>query len=134
MFIFVGMKASELRIGNYVFCLETNSVQRITGLTSEMPFIDAITFDYRNYDEIEPIPLNEEWLIKLGFQTFHKNDWSVGGENSNELIHAITITTYYKTPICRVRGKDVPFIYYVHQLQNLYFALTLKELEIKKGL
>lgn len=122
------IKANELRIGNYVFSLETQNHQRITGLLEEQPFFDAITFDYPNYDEIEPIPLTEEWLFKFGFELINNNFyrsrncelclyWTV---NKNKML-----PEYYGKRL--VTGYDFK---YVHQLQNLYFALTGSELTV----
>jgi hypothetical protein len=133
------IKAEELRIGNYVFCLETYSVQRITGLTSEMPFIDAITFDYPNYDEIESIPLTEEWLFKFGFKyeeagVYGKSGWFLKIRNQDNP----TYLHFNNHLQCSLFVKINPFVFidintlkYVHQLQNLYFALTGEELNYK---
>lgn len=67
--------------------------------------------------DITPMKLTEEWLKKLGFKPFQK-DWSIKGL----IIHS------------RKRGfivrKSIPQIQYVHQLQNLYFALTGIELQL----
>ena len=127
------LTATELRIGNWVFSKETNNIQKITGLTEDIPFIDSITFDYQNYDEIEPIPLTEEWLLKFGFEK--------DGYNCEKPFffyfekNGIRINNYYgyflDNPNERV-GKRL-FIKHVHQLQNLYFALTGEELTIKEN-
>jgi len=77
---------------------------------------------------LEPIPLTEDWLLKFGFETWHKRDWDIGGVGDGQLL---TVTTYAKTPIVRVWNQDIIHIKYVHQLQNLYFALTGTELEFK---
>jgi hypothetical protein len=67
----------------------------------------------------EPIPLTEEWLLKFEFKRFSK-DFSKKG---------IIIHTRKRGYVLR---KSVPDILYVHQLQNLYFALTGQELEFKQ--
>lgn len=78
-------------------------------------------------DEIEFIELTEEWLLKFGFR-FDSIDW----EFPNESIFFIG---YYSSKFCLGSGSDgvtkENYIHYVHQLQNLYFALTGQELTIK---
>lgn len=117
------MTANELRIGNYVFSLETQNHQRITGLLEEQPFFDAITFDYPNYDEIESIPLTEEWLLKFGFESIG-SFYRIGNSRFVEVIvHDSGID------VCN-HSVSLPHIKSVHQLQNLYFALTGTELTV----
>ena len=121
------LKASDLRIGNLVYSKETNQLQKITGLTDENPFIDAITFDYTNYDEIEAIPLTEEILFDFGYGK--KNDIYY---KNNSLLRFIGNEVFYS------RGEidDAEFqeyitsVKYVHELQNLHFALTQRELTV----
>jgi len=114
------MKARELMVGNYVYSLGTNEVQKTTGITEESPFIDTITFDYLSYEEIEPVPLTEEYLFKFGFtynektECYHYYDFIL---NKSFVMQNIDIHVCLK---------------HVHQLQNLYFALTGEELTIKK--
>jgi len=74
-------------------------------------------------DEIEFIPLTEEWVLKLGFKNktiyikgiclYLVNEGMSGGFQDNEY----GINEYVD-------------IKYVHQLQNLYFALTGEELTL----
>ena len=111
------MKAQELRIGNYVFSKETQKHQMIVGVTLENPFIDAITFDYTTYNEIEPIPLTEKWLKNLGFKKGRKGFWFQGGVEYNPKKFDLSFFGYVE-------------IKYVNQLQNLYFALTGEELQL----
>ena len=72
------------------------------------------------YELIEPIPLTEEWLLKLGFKYF-----------LDTKIYAIDNFFIEKEPDNKIAvmydylNKSVE---YVHQLQNLYFALTGEEL------
>jgi hypothetical protein len=118
------MEARELRIGNLVRAKSPEKTEWV-----ESHKISAYTLYSMVYPratdfvkpDIEPIQLSEEWLLKFGFCKFKNyNDFSKGGI----IIHG------------RKRGfvlrKSVPDIKYVHQLQNLYFALTGEELEITK--
>ena len=125
------MEAKELRIGNWIKApLSMSSEIIIPAMNIQ---ILAFKYDYLvlNSNPSEHInwevpdrhcigiELTEEWLVKFGFKKFKNyNDWSIGGF----IIHG------------RKRGfvfrKSVPVVKYVHQLQNLHFALTGKELEI----
>ena len=119
------LKCTDLRIGNLVYSKETNRFQKITGLTDENPFIDAVTFDYTNYDEIEALPITEEMLFNFGYGKKHDIYYK-----NNSLLRFIGNEVFYS------RGEidDTEFqeyitsVKYVHQLQNLYFALTGREL------
>jgi hypothetical protein len=75
-------------------------------------------------ETLKPIELTEKWLDKLGFVNdtvleFYRNDKTDS-----------TIIIDYDF-ICLLGYSHVK-IKYVHQLQNLYFALTGQELEIKQ--
>jgi len=101
------MKAAELRIGNWVD-IESIDVQ-----------VECLPIDY-DYSVLEPIPLTEEWLIKFGFDGQDYNLFTIELSRNQFMIlkdeWLIVISNNCK---------------YVHQLQNLYFALTGEELTIK---
>ena len=70
---------------------------------------------YCQYSEfISPIPLTPEWLERLGFVNHRKNIYSKEGIN---FIH-------YKEGVIYLAGPRHINLFYVHQLQNLFFALT----------
>ena len=119
------MKASELRIGNWV---------EIQGLESKIISVDTegciceneYCEDFENNNitqNLQPIPLTEEWLERFGFEYSDLN-----GDSG-----------LWKIPPFQIYGKYNQFIYdyrldvnYVHQLQNLFYCLTGEELIIKK--
>lgn len=79
----------------------------------------------------EPIEIAEEWLLKFGFELY---------ENRTHKIYALSIGDKFLQYIIRNDDKENPvlqyysipfYIKYVHQLQNLYFALTGEELQVK---
>lgn len=73
------------------------------------------------FKDLWPIELTEEWLFNLGAEIFPGGGWLL----NNRLI------SYAE---CRSKFIDQSTsveLNYVHQLQNLYFALTGKELEVK---
>ena len=127
------MEASELRIGNLVNARKTyhtwDATCLITGLTHK-----GIYVKYGNGHiipiNIKPILLTEEWLLKFGgiHETggmyFFGNVGILHYRRENEF----SLMNYnYK------KGQIYTTIKYVHQLQNLYFALTGKELEYEQN-
>lgn len=114
------MKANELRIGNFV---SDRLGIVIIGTNGRIEFADIY----------KPIPLTEEWLVKFGFVKtyydfekgyikFDKNisDYGCEGIKSNFWLVPNGDDDWYRIPLN---------LLYVHQLQNLYFALTGEELE-----
>lgn len=112
------MKPNELRINN--FYESTKFRIRVRCEASDIAQIyynaDGTKVDEDHVATVfKPLPLTDKWLIKLGFKPFGK-DWVLNGI----IIHT------------RKRGyvinKKVQIIKFVHQLQNIYFALTGEEL------
>ena len=87
-------------------------------------------YEFQHNENIEPIPLTEEWLIKFGFEkigyNFRKCEDHGYGLGITEFI--IWFNTYKKTYSIKAINILVE-IKTVHRLQNLYFALTGKELQ-----
>jgi len=121
------MKANELRIGNYVKQSETGvSTCHCPGDVFEWSLSDFYEVECSQLlmDTIEPIPLTEEWLLKFGFTgdyLFHDIEYfSLSKTNTGGNYYCV----YFENEYTAV------YIEYVHQLQNLYFALTGTELEL----
>lgn len=111
--------AKELRIGNLF--ITNDNMRTLTPLTSRI--IDT-GFNHPSYlnEGFEPIPITVEWLLKFGFEK--QTDvcgfkWYKG----NFYILEVAKNSFY-CDYCLVFAID-----YIHQLQNLYYALTQKELE-----
>lgn len=126
------INAKELRLGNIVDYEAT--FHKITGLASEISssvWLKGKETVYHVYDHIKPIPLTEDWLSKFGFAKEYENKY---------LLNKSVIDTYsgsfeFNHVVDSIKGRWVysciANIKYVHQLQNLYFALTGEELVIK---
>ena len=108
------MKANELRIGNWVF--DNKQIQ----ITSEQ-----IKLADEGLYKLLPIPLTEEWLLKFDV-LFGFNYWS----NQYEIEYGLDGFDL-RLPYDVGMSKFIGSIKYVHQLQNLYFALTEKELTVR---
>jgi len=132
------MNAKELRIGNLVWVYSLNDRDGNDTKIATINSISESCFQYThegnkfNHASVKPIPLTEEWLKKFGLtrrdskfgywyttrqyifeQTLLKDAWS--------LRQILT-----KNESLCIRYKIV----HVHQLQNLYFALTGTELTL----
>lgn len=120
------MKANELRIGNLV-----SYRGKKEGIVSNLgnTFETIRDFNYLPYgsddiNEYEPIPLTKEWLVKFGFKVAEFESFKLKIKGFTIMVDILgDIIDCYLESI----GTD---IHYVHQLQNLYFALTNEELTI----
>lgn len=120
------MKAEELRIGNGVHYKGVNFVV----LTSD---------DFKQLESdielgiIKPIHLTEEWLLKFGFEYSEAREKISNGFeewNKGSIYLGDYNNKHYILEALDQGGIDVE-VKYVHQLQNLYFALTGEELKNK---
>lgn len=132
------IKASELRIGNIVW--ESSSFtpgpddfeQIVIGAIND---IDKVVLDNQNniysYDYLYPIPLTVEWMAKVGF------DWNAKDKRYYIQIGNTLYLEYdtdfdvFIAPESWAGSCPWNTVKHVHQLQNLYFALTGEELTIK---
>lgn len=127
------MNANELRIGNLVGIGENalhadggkNQIYEISELkTDVVQFKMFHSSEY--YKDLAPIPLTEEILLKLGFEK------KSGSEFKNE-----RFIYRFKQRDLIIEGFEYDYngilCYpeFVHQLQNIYFALTGEELQLK---
>ena len=117
------MKASELRIGNLIFTHKEEIIV-VKGIDTEGLILfkeDQNIFDFK----CKPIPLTEEWLLKFGFKK----------DLGNDLYLDSTSTSFFIWQNNRVELLDdknnicISHCEYVHQLQNLFFALSGEELK-----
>jgi hypothetical protein len=115
------MKANELRIGNWI--KDGNDFEQVT-----IYHLDCLSIARCEFD---PIKLTEEWLLKFGFEKWEAKfnmgsssqptvGWIHGKFNLYKSYQGITHEQHISMNnlICKS----------VHQLQNLYFALTNEEL------
>ena len=121
------MTAVELRIGNYLSPIGIG-ISIVTFIDSEQDLIGTNNFADRGIDDFNPIPLTEEWLLKFGFITTQWDNFDSYRLEIGNNDYAIVI---YSDGKCEVGDVIITKINYVHQLQNLYFALLGEELTFK---
>lgn len=132
------IKANELRIGNYVIIKNYNSkywnkIGRIEGFTRNAEYVSLdINQNSAFYlKDIQPIPLTEEILIKCGFEKSNDLDEFYHLDLLNEWTR-IYFNPKYKVCTLSINQHDSRIsIQYLHELQNLVFSLTQKELIIQ---
>ena len=136
------MKATELRIGNLVWHIGLGEA-KVGELRKDAIVLlnpkDDKGFKYEpmnNFHRIEPIPLTEEWLLKFGFNKEYQKGY-IGIDVCNSdfvLTEPLKMGEWQTNYTFQFETGSVPKfkeIEYVHQLQNLYFALTGEELILK---
>jgi hypothetical protein len=127
----MGISANELRIGNFVhWCGCPYHISKIDGniYSIDLNLIATVSVMPGLNNGVSPIPLTEEWLTKFGFEedaeskswailtTLEKFDYQFEVSNKYQ--------EHFQPDFLRIDIK------YVHQLQNLYFALTGIELQL----
>lgn len=120
------MEAKKLRLGNIVR-------SKINGISKVEQIGSSINSEYVGGRSLEgnywensylPVEINEQWLIDFGFRKdeetnyrWFMEDWLAYDLDDN----CIRISDSWEF------GKKK----YVHELQNLFFAITGRELELK---
>lgn len=129
---------SELRIGNYVLYDDkpTSYLDIVTQIFEDgVEIISNSAFGgtaSRTFEQIEPVKIQYNVLIQCGFIDHAQNGWGcrIDVNSSDELC------LYTDDNELKYQSKNSGFtrgfnIKYLHQLQNLYFILTGKELQLK---
>jgi hypothetical protein len=125
------MKANEVRIGNYLEIEATPA--RIKTFVLSMAnqglslYLVSLATEHSApkvypFDQCLPIKLNAEWLADFGFSL-------AGGTWSNADLALFEDSYEYRFIFNTSRVK----VLYVHQLQNLYYALFSEELKLDNG-
>lgn len=119
--------AHELRIGNWVLArpeiagIETESEELVN---IQVAFVSK---NMAHEEWLYPIPLTPEILEKCGFEKHHSNyyvDALMLKPNGN-----VWEVWLYPAPSPQ-SAYNATNIRFIHELQNLYFALTGEELEV----
>ena len=147
------MKANELRIGNLIKGIyhdyddgideeiENETICKVVTLdvsgSGDYPIYVYSDEDIEHFSEFKPIPLTEEWLLKFGFylRDGFSNTFKLNVEKHQYDCSEITYSEkegLFRFSNGQQKGTTlIPHIKYVHQLQNLYFALIGEELTLK---
>lgn len=146
------MEVKELRIGNYV--KYNGSVVSVYAISNPMPSKDK-HFDNKakitlwcnglidaTIDEIEPIPITDELLPKIGFRKNSFGWWRLDKRNDKFMIKSysqIRTIEYWNevhnpedvTEVNYGSTIELPCKIHLHTFQNIWHLLSGEELEIK---
>lgn len=116
----------ELRIGNLLKCGDNIvKVEDIGDSGINLQWFHGLSgFDY-GYTQLSPIELTPEWLDKLGVEQIWNNRW----QHSEGLDIELFKDGYMI--LCEERTNWGRRYLHVHEIQNVFYWLTGKELIIK---
>lgn len=127
------MEVEELRIGNLVS--DNGKVCTV----DEIDFYGHVKTEDSKYDKgvrtitPEGIPLSEEWLLRSEFKKDEDYEGVFDALYENDLGYRVTVKNgLFQFWPRELHGFEVD-LSNVHHFQNVYFALTGNELEIKKA-
>jgi len=121
------MSANELRIGNLVWFRDKKIVEvsNLGNSFETVELVNGLRYGSDDIDEYNPVELSEEWLLKFGFENHSTNKFWFRKKQI-----CISIVGVVELISCDMQALKIDLkIEYVHQLQNLYFALTGEELK-----
>lgn len=135
------IQASDLRLGNLIY--DTEGKVNTVDLTA-LKYIS----DYAGIHQARPIPLTEEWLLKLGFEKGNRSGYLVDDPSDISFNYEINGLPFYGGLDFNIKHSVAYFeshlsgsdgdreesitrnVGYVHELQNLYYSLTGNELKV----
>ena len=127
------LKTTELRLGNYIkYGADTLSVKQFTERTILLNGLRGTLINIDS-ESAEPIQLTESWLINFGFIKSREDLFLLRIPEISAELH-FEIHSYGKLLCVHGScGQLIPEVsLFVHSVQNLYFALTGKELTHQK--
>jgi len=143
------MKTSELRIGNLINGIyyeyendgdseeiEHTVVCKVVTLDvadmCEYPIFVYSDEEIEHFSEFEGIDLTEEWLLKFGFNAKSVNhNFRIDSDIDFQISSGQRVIETNERSSFYLENNFGTKINYVHQLQNLYFALTGEELTLE---
>ena len=140
------INTKELRLGNLFANIEDDSIYKVTKINEDT--IEGICINNMGWfgeqhfhliEQVLPIKLTEEWLLKFGFNKDYKKGY-IGKYFSNQdfvLTEPFVMGDWQKGYAFEFKtggwSKYKEFNY-VHELQNFYFTLTSEELtQVSEG-
>lgn len=133
------IQSKDFRKGNFVYntrldIFKKGYIELEARHIYEMAIKESGQYYNKYVDEFEPIPLNEEWLLKLGFECYKPLN------HYRKVIDDVWVQIYVNNGFwlsfvdlngCETKEMPRRKVATVHQLQNLFYSLTVQELTLK---
>jgi len=115
---------NEIRIGNFIQLKNEDYITTVEPSTFSLGVMVNVNY--------EPVPITQEWLLKFGFEKLIDNEFTLRYDLKKDPRFDYFFPKHnLKTFGLRFQGITLfDEIKYIHQLQNLYFLLTAKELKL----
>ena len=136
------MNAKNFRIGNLV--KYKDRVFRVYSLAEEFPTLDTTEFGVGvvDWNNLKPIELTDYWTKRLGFNDEDYREEYIGIsvksrsgiETDFILMKPYSIGEWQNTYIFTSLSNTFIPLKYVHELQNLFFAINGYDLEVRNML
>lgn len=120
------LQSKDFRLGNLVN-YTNGGIFKVIGIHDfGLDVEDEIEITYMELENFEPIPLTEEWLVKLGAKT----------SGNNQIVYDRFLLTWkpeykYWYVVCVNTLAYMTKIEYVHEWQNFVYVMNNQELTIK---
>ena len=121
------IQSQEVRIGNLVEY--DKRIFEIHSIAEVFPTLNTEEFGIGvvDWNNIKPIVLTKEWLLKLGWE--EKKGTAKGIGEFNWFEKGGYSTCHIGQGLIGIQDIDHKPVMHVHQFQNLYFSLTGEELK-----
>jgi hypothetical protein len=130
------MNVKELRIGNYLLDGEGYEIN-VRGLRQNDIIYTHPVFGencFSGCSIFQPISLTAAWLLNLGFEKAYESPFRLKFDYPTQTQIGYDFSkmeTKENMEGFRFFGQYIENVKFIHQLQNLFFALTGEELEVK---
>lgn len=130
------IQSNDLRIGNWVYFTGNgnNNPVKVMELWQTQLVSDYMGNHlclFYSDDDLQPIPLTPEILLSCGFEKVRDLTYVIVHSDNLHIVFIQSGIGFNITVTGAFGMVGLSDCYSVHQLQNLYFALTNTELEIK---
>lgn len=131
-----GITSNELRVGNWVSHMDCKWSYRNPESDSGFNFIwsDGDFYALGEFtlflNDIAPITPTKKWLYEFGFKEYVDGNGSVSYRKSGSSIHFQCEDDNWDEPCIDVfvHGFYITYVEYVHEIQNIYYAIEKHEL------